>query len=1117
MTRVWPKPTSRIRDRATVEAVAVACVFAAAVIALFFGLIFGHRILLDPSPLRYDPWRNYASQQDLGSKLHQGDNLRGYLPRQFELWRSLHSGRLPLWNPYAFCGTPFLADPQARVLYPISIMLGLVRPPRAMGYDVALHFFISLVGMYLFMRVIGGTRLGSMVGAFAYGFSSFFFTRYGQPTFVAAASWVPFFFYSFEKAQRAEVKGTLLLTGSLALGFLAGFPQVFFFGVGALLIYAAYMSIGCVARRRWRSALKNLRVLAVSGLLALLLVAATLIPFYEFVRHSTGLGISLEDMKRLHLTPPVLLLKSLLPDFFGNAVARTDWTVLWCETRGIHLPLFMAYCGIGGLLAAICALVFIRRSRHIGAFLLLLILSAGAATSPLMLTMGYRLIPFLGYSSIDRIAVVSCLAVASLAGIGFSMISGRLDSHTRRRLTWLLTAAAGLAVIGAVGFALEGRTLVTYLAQRFGSLPDAIRLHSWTAMRSAKVLEWVHDPTSAWFAFEKAQVWKGLVFVVLGAGFILLSIWPRIDNRRFRNIARTAFLVCLIVDTLLIARTFLVSQPDYSFFEPEGIGFLKGYQGRGGQWRTLCVVDGATESYPYETAVLPPNTNQIFGICSLQGTYTMMPLGHSDFLKLRRRLSRDRRVLGQANAFPPGNMPVARLMCVRHVLESLSAPPRSASPVLDAISAIGAAQSRLRIMSLQDDSRLALIQTANRPFSIDLDIPEVGSLDFGVGWSVRDLAHAGPVVSVITCQTASGRVELRKGFDPSSDGERWHDMRLDLASVAGNRATLTLTLLCPGLKGDSSLVVGWSSFEFVSNYCEKKEMDNSRNGESERQLERHADGSPEKAYRVTLGAGPGTLSLRLTSDAREVPLEIVRGDGSKLMRWVGFPADMHWRTVLVDLGIKAGDSVVVRSDSAFCLEQAKIVQAVRDYVDYDLVYDKDMRIYENFAATAKTICVDRQAVPVADQEEAAGEDPGHGPVLQLASLGDFAGFRCGESRIVAHGPERIVIEASTDRDCYLLLQDTYYPGWRAQVDGSKAEILRTDLGARAVGLGAGKHVVVFEFRPGSVRLGLMLSCIGVALTVIYGKWGSRVRLGHKTRRVEDTKQRSQLPRVGGSR
>jgi hypothetical protein len=822
------------------------------------------------------------------------------------------------------------------------------------------------------------------------------------------------------------------------------------------------------------------------------LVAAILIPFVEFLRNSTGLGISLEDMKRLHLTPPVLLLKSLMPNFFGNVVDRTDWSALWSTARGIHLPLFMAYCGAGGFLAAICALVFIRRSRHVGAFLLLLILSVGLATSPLMLSIGYRWIPFLRHSSIDRIAVVTCLAFASLAGIGFSMLSGTLAPRTKRYLTWVLTVAAGLMVLGAFGFAVEGRAVVPHIAQRFGSLPDAVRLHAWTAVRSAKVLEWAQDPTSAWLAFEETQVWKGLVFVVLSAGFILLSIWPRIDNRRLRNIARTAFLVCLIVDTSLIARTFLVSQPDYSFFEPEGIGFLKGCEGREGQWRTQCVVDGGIESYPYEAAVLPPNTNQIFGICSLQGTYTMMPIGHSDFLKLRRRLSRDRRPLAQADAFPPANMPLARLMCVRHVLESLSAPPRSASPVLDAISASGAAQSRLRIMSLQDDSRLALVQTANRPFSIDLDIPKAGSLDFGVGWSIHDRAPVGPIVSVITCQTTSGRVELRKGFDPGSDGEQWHDMQLDLASVAGNRATLTLTLLCPGLGSDSSLVVGWSSFEFVSNYCEAKEMENSHTGESERQLERNANRSPGKAYEVTLGARPGTLSLRLTSDAREVPLEIVRGDGSKLMRWVGFPAHMHWRRVLVDLGMDSGDSVVLRSDSTFYLEQAKLVQAVRDYVDYDLVYDKDMQIYENFAATAKTICVDRQVVPIADREEVADEEPDHGPVLQLASLGDFAGFRCGESQIVAYGPEKVVIEASADHDCYLLLQDTYYPGWRAQVDGSKAGILRTDLGTRAVELGAGKHVVIFEFKPRSVRLGLVLSCIGVALTVLYGTWGSRV-------------------------
>jgi uncharacterized membrane protein YfhO len=58
------------------------------------------------------------------------------------------------------------------------------------------------------------------------------------------------------------------------------------------------------------------------------------------------------------------------------------------------------------------------------------------------------------------------------------------------------------------------------------------------------------------------------------------------------------------------------------------------------------------------------------------------------------------------------------------------------------------------------------------------------------------------------------------------------------------------------------------------------------------------------------------------------------------------------------------------------------------------------------------------------------------------------------------------------------------------VDGVSSEIIRTDMGLRAVELSQGDHTVVMEFKPGSLRIGLLLSLLGAALATV---WAVRSR------------------------
>jgi uncharacterized membrane protein YfhO len=93
-------------------------------------------------------------------------------------------------------------------------------------------------------------------------------------------------------------------------------------------------------------------------------------------------------------------------------------------------------------------------------------------------------------------------------------------------------------------------------------------------------------------------------------------------------------------------------------------------------------------------------------------------------------------------------------------------------------------------------------------------------------------------------------------------------------------------------------------------------------------------------------------------------------------------------------------------------------------------------------------------------------------------------------RIIDDEPERIRLEVTVERPGYLVLVDSWYPGWNASVDGKPTPIYRADVLFRAVPLTSGQHTVSFEYRPLSFLAGAMVSLVslivmaGIALAVM---------------------------------
>jgi hypothetical protein len=173
---------------------------------------------------------------------------------------------------------------------------------------------------------------------------------------------------------------------------------------------------------------------------------------------------------------------------------------------------------------------------------------------------------------------------------------------------------------------------------------------------------------------------------------------------------------------------------------------------------------------------------------------------------------------------------------------------------------------------------------------------------------------------------------------------------------------------------------------------------------------------------------------------------------------------------------------------------------------FRLLYEgRDARVYANPAALPRAFVVDRQRVVAGrDAAREAIVDPAfrpraaavtEAPIEGLARDAGGAARRPGTARIVRYENERVEVRTSTRRPGLLVLTDSFYPGWKATVDGRDAPVHRVDYLVRGVPLPAGEHTVRFRYEPASWRAGWIISL--VALVAVLGA----VAVGLRRRRA----------------
>ena len=101
---------------------------------------------------------------------------------------------------------------------------------------------------------------------------------------------------------------------------------------------------------------------------------------------------------------------------------------------------------------------------------------------------------------------------------------------------------------------------------------------------------------------------------------------------------------------------------------------------------------------------------------------------------------------------------------------------------------------------------------------------------------------------------------------------------------------------------------------------------------------------------------------------------------------------------------------------------------------------------------------------------------------ESAEFQESAHFK-GQVEEVTYSPNHVTVKTGQAGNGFLVLLDTYLPGWTVQVDGQEQVILRAYGFYRAVQLGPGEHTLEFDYFPEGFKEGLIVSSIFLLILI----------------------------------
>ena len=227
--------------------------------------------------------------------------------REFARRAALDQHELPLWNP--IWSEPIHANPQARTLYPITLIASGLSLPNMIVFHAWVHLTLIYFALYWFLRHWHFDRLSSIAGAGVVSLSAYMIVRviagHIAPIPVRAFSILTIVHYAklLYYGRWRDFLMTLLFSVMLVL---VGHPQHSLIGFMLVGTFAIYYLIN------HHSKVEIWRFIKFTSLITIFLVgilAIQLLPSYEYLSLSSrfGEGLSLDFASALREIKPEML------------------------------------------------------------------------------------------------------------------------------------------------------------------------------------------------------------------------------------------------------------------------------------------------------------------------------------------------------------------------------------------------------------------------------------------------------------------------------------------------------------------------------------------------------------------------------------------------------------------------------------------------------------------------------------------------------------------------------------------------------------------------------------------------------------------------------------------
>ncbi len=408
----------------------------------------------------------------------------------------LRQGTIPLWNPHLYSGTPFAADIQSGLFYPVNLLIFFLVPELTynwLQYLAIFHFWLAGLTMYLCLRWlyppartkpgnVDGSRPASIVispvaafaGAIAFEFSDLFIVHFGNLNMIAVAAWLPLIFLLFHLSLTQSSYGLAAASGAvLAVATLAGHIQITLFILLTLGLYTLWhilvefqasqatietSHVSSISAKPPRGTFHGLRFtptltllrpflfLLTTLLITIGLSALLLFPAYEMSQYTLRAELTYPEAARYSLHP-VQMIGLLVPDYFGR-----DPALHWGPWERVET-------GYIGLMTLILALIgaLLYRGRIKGFFIGLGIIALLLALGGYSLLHGWLYAAMPGFDQLRapaRFILLLDFSLAALAAFGLNQLiqptfdekTGRVLPKLLKYLSWVL---GGLIIVAA--------------------------------------------------------------------------------------------------------------------------------------------------------------------------------------------------------------------------------------------------------------------------------------------------------------------------------------------------------------------------------------------------------------------------------------------------------------------------------------------------------------------------------------------------------------------------------------------------------------------------------------------------------------------------------------------